>query len=319
VFKNIEAGKVREGTGEARQKRFSLKTKRPESLEIIEGKSKPSLGKKVTVDTVGQYFDNIISQEFGGPLDYNNKEAYDRAVDIATKEVEYQLKQANSGLDWYEEDVKKAFEDTEKVIPELKSASRRQLFTVVAAIMSPQTNARDNWFIAAKAFKHYIDTGVMPGENPDTGGLWQGGTQSANKKKQLDFLNNMLQQLGEEATVDWITGDHTVREVNEYRRIYGGMGPGVSGKATATASGFYAFGPKVGPFCSNLNGIYDVTVDKWMTRTFNRYFGTMVDGNGKIVDAPTEPQRRVVKKLVNEVAKNANVKNYQVQSLLWFF
>jgi len=317
VFKNIEAGKVKEGTGEARQKRFSLKT--TQSLEIVEGKSKPDLGKKVTVDTVGQYFDNIVAQEFGGPLDYNNKEAYDRAVGIATKEVEYQLKQANSGLDWYEEDVKKAFEDTEKVIPELKSESKRQLFTVVAAIMSPQTNARDNWFIAAKAFKHYIDTGTMPGENPDTGGLWQGGTQSANKKKQLDFLNNMLQQLGEEATVDWITGDHTVRELNEYRRIYGGMGPGVSGKATDTASGFYAFGPKVGPFCSNLNGIYDVTVDKWMTRTFNRYFGRMVDANGKIVDAPTEPQRRVVKKLVNEVADNANVKNYQVQSLLWFF
>ena len=159
----------------------------------------------------------------------------------------------------------------------------------------------------------------MPGENPDTGGLWQGGTQSANKKKQLDFLNNMLQQLGEEATIDWITSEHTVRELNEYRRIYGGMGPGVSGKATDIESGFYAFGPKVGPFCSNLNGIYDVTVDKWMTRTFNRYFGRMVDANGKIVDAPTEPQRRVVKNLVNEVAKNANVKNYQVQSLLWFF
>ena len=319
VFKNIEAGKVKEGTGEARQKRFSLKTTEPESLEIIEGKSKPDLGKKVTVDTVGAYFDNIVAQEFGGPLDYNNKEAYDRAVGIATKEVEYQLKQVNSGLDWYEEDVKKAFEDTEKVIPELKSVSKRQLFTVVAAIMSPQTNARDNWFIAAKAFKHYIDTGTMPGENPDTGGLWQGGTQSANKKKQLDFLNNMLQQLGEEATIDWITSEHTVRELNEYRRIYGGMGPGVSGKATDIESGFYAFGPKVGPFCSNLNGIYDVTVDKWMTRTFNRYFGRMVDANGKIVDAPTEPQRRVVKNLVNEVAKNANVKNYQVQSLLWFF
>ena len=319
VFKNIEAGKVREGTGELRQKRFSLKTTKPESLEIIEGKSKPDLGKKVTVDNVGVYFDNIVAQEFGGPLDYNNKEAYDRAVGIATKEVEYQLKQVNSGLDWYEEDVKKAFEDTEKVIPELKNESKRQLFTVVAAIMSPQTNARDNWFIAAKAFKHYIDTGIMPGENPDTGGLWQGGTQSVNKKKQLDFLNNMLQQLGEEATIDWITSEHSVRELNEYRRIYGGMGPGVSGKATDTESGFYAFGPKVGPFCSNLNGIYDVTVDKWMTRTFNRYFGRMVDANGKIVDAPTEPQRRVVKNLVNEVAKNANVKNYQVQSLLWFF
>lgn len=61
------------------------------------------------------------------------------------------------------------------------------------------------------------------------------------------------------------------------------------------------------------------SVDKWMTRTFNRYFGTMMGADGKIIDAPTDPQRRAVKALVNEVAKNAGIKPYQVQSLLWFY
>lgn len=56
-----------------------------------------------------------------------------------------------------------------------------------------------------------------------------------------------------------------------------------------------------------------------MTRTFNRYFGTMMGADGKIIDAPTDPQRRAVKALVNEVAKNAGIKPYQVQSPLWFY
>jgi hypothetical protein len=52
-----------------------------------------------------------------------------------------------------------------------------------------------------------------------------------------------------------------------------------------------------------------------MTRAFNGYFGTMVGAAGKIMDAPTEPQRWAVKATVNEGAKNAGIKPYQVQSL----
>ena len=321
VFEKIEAGEAgKRLKGESdNQQRFSLKTTQPKSLQIFSKKEKAKLGKKVTVEDVGKYFDDAVAKEFGAPLDYNNKKDYERAVSIAIAEVKNQLKQAKSGLNWYEEDVKEAFLYTEKIIPQLQDPVKRQLFTIIAGIMSPQTTAKENWVIAAEAFKHYIDTGVIPSTNPENGKLWMGGLTSANKKKQLDFLNNMVQQLGEEPTVNWITSDHTVSELNEYRRIYGNLGPSVAGKATDTASGFYAFGPKIGPFVANLNGIFDVTVDAWMTRTFNRYFGTMIGKDGKIFDAPTEPQRRVIKNLVNEVAKNAKIKNYQVQSLLWFF
>jgi hypothetical protein len=45
----------------------------------------------------------------------------------------------------------------------------------------------------------------------------------------------------------------------------------------------------------------------------------MTDPNGKIIDAPTEPERRVIKSLINEVAKHEGIKNYQAQSVLWFY
>jgi hypothetical protein len=266
------------------------------------------------VDEVGAYLDSITGEK----LDWNDPKNLKQAVDKGVVEIKYMLSTQNNGLDWYEEDVAKAFEETAKKIPELKSETARRLFSTMSGIMSPQTNARDNWFIASKAFAHYVDTGVIPGNNPETGGLWQGGTTSLNKKKQLDMLDAMVRDMTEEGAVNWLFSTHTTRELNEFRKKYGNMGG--TGEALSLESlGLRAFGPKVGPFVMNLNGIYEITVDMWMTRTANRWFGQVVDGNKKIVDAPTEPFRRVVKELVKDIASSTGIKPYQVQSVLWFF
>ena len=270
--------------------------------------------KKPTVNDVGKYFDGLYAE----PLDFNNAEDFERAVKIAKEEVAYQLENERSGLDWYDQDVSKAFKETAKIIPELKKEKNQFLFSVMAGIMSPQTNPRDNWVIAAQNFQNYVKTGKISGVNPENGKLWQGGTQSINKRIQLDFLNNMIQDMGEKRTIDWLKESHTVKEINNFRQKYGNISSGIGGKMNDVVPALYAFGPKVGPFVSNINGIHDVTVDKWMTRTFNRYFGTMIK-DGEIVDVPTEQQRSAVKKLINEVAKDANIKPYQAQSLLWFF
>jgi len=317
IFGKIEEGKLKP-IKEIAPKEAAPEEAKP-SLRIVQGKETPEIEGKVTVDKVGKYFDDQIMAQFGRRLDYNNPQDFERAVKQAFEEVSYQIKQENSGLDWYEDDIKAAFKDTAKIIPALKKAENRVLFSVMAGIMSPQTTARDNWYIAAKAFEHYVDTKDIPGLNPENGKLWMGGTQSPNKKIQLEFLDRMVKDMGQTKALEWLMSDHTVKEINEFRSKYGNIKSGIDGKLTDVKPGLYAFGPKVGPFVSNINGIHDVTVDKWMTRTFNRYFGTMIGPDGKIIDAPTEPQRRAVKELVNKVAEDANVKPYQVQSLLWFY
>lgn len=289
------------------------------SLRIMRGQEVPEFEGRITVDKIGKYFDDKVKAEFGRSLDYNNPEDFARALKIANEEVDFQLKQEKSGLDWYEDDVRLAFEDTAKVIPKLDNAENRVLFSVIAGIMSPQTTARDNWFIAAKAYQHYVETGDVPGVNPESGKLWQGGTTSVNKRIQLEFLDRMIKDMGQAETVKWLLSDHTVKEINQFRQKYGNIKSGIDGKLNDVRRGLFAFGPKVGPFVSNLNGIHDVTVDQWMIRTFNRYFGTMIGPDGQIIDAPTEPQRRAVKDLVNKAAEDANIKPYQVQSLLWFY
>ena len=342
VFGQIERGELKAGTATQGDKRLSvLPGKAPEidpndvgnvvktspykdaGINVLNSQIAKT-SKALEIDGVGKLFDEAYLAEFKKRGDWRNPNDFNRAVAQAVEELKFQLRQSKSGLDWYEEDIAEAFKLTQRYIPSLKKPEKRALFSVIAGIMSPSTNARDNWVIATQAYQSYEKTGVLPGTNPATGGLWMGGLESANKKKQLDMLNAMLQPksrggLGEKAAVEWLQGSHTVAEITDFRAKYGGMGKSnVGGKATDILPGFTAFGPKVGPFVMNINGIHEVTVDVWMTRTFNRYFGQMMGADGKIIRAPTEPQRVAIKNLAVQAAQQLGIKPYQVQSVLWF-
>jgi hypothetical protein len=344
IFGKVEVGALKAGKAKGQaQAKLSLAAKAEEEINpndisrlVVDGPYANSALRVINsqiektsnplkVDDVGVLFDQAYLDEFKRKGDWKNSEDLQQATAQAVTELSRQINQAKSGLDWYDEDIAEAFKLTQKYIPSLKKPEKRALFSVVAGVMSPSTNARDNWVIAAQAYQHYEKTGTMPGTNPATGGLWQGGLESANKKKQLDMLNAMLQPkskggLGEKGAIEWLQGEHTVAEINDFRAKYGGMGKSsVGGKMSDIIPGFTIFGPKVGPFVMNINGLHEVTVDVWLTRTFNRYFGQMIGPDGKMLRAPTEPQRVAIKKLVNDSAKEVGIKPYQVQSVLWFF
>ena len=318
--------KASEGMGDVGMQFAQRKAKEPDSnvqlpdaateTTAIDIRKGPQLtgNQRMDIREVGAYFDRIT-----GKRDWNDPAEQQRAIVQLVAEVKYQMDQAKSGLDWYEEDIKSAFSITQKIIPSLKSETKRQLFSVVAAIQSPGTKANLNWQIAAEAFQHYEKTGTIPGSNPKNKKLWAGGVRAANKKKQLNMLDAMVKDIGEDKAVEWLFSEHTVKELNDARKKWGNLGPGVDGKADDMKLGMFAFGPKVGPFVANINGIYELTIDMWATRTFNRYFGQMLDEGGTIVDSPTEPQRRVIKEIFNAAAEQVGIKPYQVQSVIWFF
>ena len=106
--------------------------------------------------------------------------------------------------------------------------------------------------------------------------MWQGETASPIKKKQLEVLNAIIQAIGEPAATDCLFNEHTVKEWNAARKKWGNMRPGVDGKAADMWLGLREFGSKIGPFVMNINCIHAVTVDIWMNRTFNRWYGSML-------------------------------------------
>ena len=71
-----------------------------------------------------------------------------------------------------------------------------------------------------------------------------------------------------QATLDWINSDKTKKEIDAMRKEagYGPQGK-IKGGMNAVVPGIQMFGPKVGPFYLNLNGIKEVTVDLWASRT----------------------------------------------------
>ena len=83
--------------------------------------------------------------------------------------------------------------------------------------------------------------------------------------------------------------------------------------------GAYAFGAKVGPFLTNLNGLKEKTADLWFSRLYNRHRGETIL-NGQVIDAPRSfEERATMKRIIDDIAKQTGLQDYQVQSALWFY
>lgn len=282
--------------------------------------SKNPLGKKQnTIEEIGAHFDALIRDQFGGALDFKNPEHFARAVKMVTQEFQYQITQSRTGLDWYSGDIKQAYELSTRLIPELNDESHRQTYSIVAAILSPATQANENWVHAIDAYRHFVETGLVPEADPNTGAAWS--LYGKNNAKAIAHLNFMIAERGREGATEWLLTEHTIAELRAERMRSGVFKtPAVPGKKGNTQLGVYLFGPKVGPFALNLNGIdTEVTVDKWLTRTFLRQFGLLVNKQGQLQDSPSEPERRAIKLLVRNVAKSEGYSHSQVQAVLWFF
>ena len=141
----------------------------------------------------------------------------------------------------------------------------------------------------------------------------------------------MINKLGVAGTLEWVTSDKTKKEIDAMRKEagYGPQGK-IKGGMNAVVPGIQMFGPKVGPFFLNLNGIHEVTVDLWASRTVRRHTGGLLDpiydpNNKKsaaelvLIDAPTELERPTMKNLFARVGENLGVTPQAAQAILWAY
>jgi len=125
-------------------------------------------------------------------------------------------------------------------------------------------------------------------------------------------------------TITWINSSKTKAEIDAMRKEagYGPQGK-IKGGKNAVVPAIQLFGPKVGPFYMNLNGIHEVTVDLWASRTVRRHTGGLLadpklEGSG-LVDAPTELERPTMKALFTRVGENLGVTPQSAQAILWAY
>lgn len=260
---------------------------------------------------------NERTQKLAGQAKARESEKLERAIAAGVPEAEYQLKQPNSGKDWYKGDIAKMEGSVQKMYPETKKPEYMTLFKTILGITSQGNNPNVNFKHADPIFGEYLKNGKIPVTQPN--GINWPGTLGENYKLPLGRLQGMLEEMGVKGASKWLLSKHTVGEINQWSQDHG-FNANVSGPKDAQVYGMEIFGPKIGTFILNQHGIQEkVTKDLWFSRTWNRWMGTMLE-NGEVVDAPrNDAERETMDKAVGILANKLGMEPMDVQATLWYY
>ncbi len=311
------------------------------ALSTVKFREKPPKKFK-GIKALGKFFDDKVKKS--DPLEKN---AYNRALDSADKEIKYQLDKQNTGVGWYDTDVAEMFQDLQEKIPSLQTQDNKDLFTIIVGITSPQTTPTENVVKAARVYSYYEKFGALAIKQP--GNELNFGRTTITQ--QLSLLQYLLDTKGKEGTVDFLNSTHDVRDLDKVLQQsgaakYGSQFTDGSGRklnysanskiAGATRPrnqrnevlGSYLFGNKIGSYYLNISGVADkegdaVTKDLWAARSFYRQFGQVVDNTKSAEDglkaAFLPIHRETGDKFFRELGKRNDLSAKDAQAVLWFY
>jgi hypothetical protein len=259
----------------------------------------------------------------------NAKTMTDRAQKIAEDEAKYQLAQGKTGTEWYTTEMKDHDAALQGMRPELAGGEtldsvpghpvKLSLFKAAEAVLSSGQKPYGNFKAAVKAWDAYNETGKFPRLNPATGKSW-GPRGEAAYGNALDMINKLVADKGEKGAAEWLLTDHPVSELKELNST-------TKGKKTDMRPGAIILGEKRGPFMQNLHGIESAfTADMWVSRTWNRWMGTMEFGKDKEgvdeikSDSPRNgAERDLMKQSFEGTAKKLGLTTSSLQAVLWYY
>jgi len=191
-------------------------------------------------------------------------------VQVATADAFTALETNPNAVGWYNEKVTKALRIMSLVHPEVATDPQAKFaFTWAMAVTSNGLKVDKNFELAERAYRAFKETGRMPTD-------FGAGTAQIAINEGLDLYNRLVDQYGIERVMSFMTTRTTVKEVEEF------TGKNVSGEnLTTEVYGAAALGPKIGNgFFANLYGHFEqLTMDRWLMRTWGRWTGTLVEEN----------------------------------------
>ena len=256
-------------------------------LQILSGTSFIANVKKLVTPGKTKIPDILEFLDKGAKRDIFNDNDYKAMLEEGVQEINYQLGQEVTGVGWYDDGVKKAMDIAEKINPKFANdPNLKDLVVFTTAISSSGVSVGSDFKVALQVADIFADTGQLPLKNPNTGKGWT--VRGTNLAKQLNLANNYIQANGLDAFLEFLHTEMTGREINEFRKEYGDLGPSSGLKMDKKYKGGHrAFGPKIGEFMANLYGTDDNNVtDMWNIRGMNRLMGGkmyMRDSEGKIM------------------------------------
>jgi hypothetical protein len=317
------------------------------------------LGDKVGVTDIAEFLQLQQLDRIGRPLDIFDPTDQKQVIDMLTGDVRWQLKQIDTGVGWYDRTMDEFFYRAEAYLghwthtptgwamaPRMDLLSHKILMTAILGALSVGNKAHVNARDALDAMEMFYETGQVP--TTQRGGRWDPkGWYSKEKGKtiyvekgwpgqdaveagaRMAFLNFLVQEKGVDGAAEFLVDEHLVRDLRNIRGKSGVWNVGgVSWHGVKDyASGSYVFGPKLGAFIRNLNGIDDVTVDVWATRSIGRLTGQLIGDlpsydrdNNKMTRAPgSRKYWEAMKHIYTEVGKRTGLSARDAQAVAWYF
>ena len=292
---------------------------------------------KVKLNNILEYLENPNKRSI------TNQKDFDEMVIEAEEEIANQLKQQETGVDWYDGDIAKTMSLLDEVNPKFKdNGDAKDLVAFMTAIFSSGTGVGQDIKTAVQLVDHYLNTGKIVSKNPFNTygpkddvvkkGLKKVGdpkswTRQTNEKALL-FADAFIQDQGLSKFLEYIQKPTTRREASKLAEKYGLKK--FEGRKDDPIVGANLFGPKIGKFMKNLMGIEgdENVADIWFTRMMNRRQGKMFftpqsgqfKGQRLPIDQPqTVAEREAYDNFVNTIANKQGKNNRDIQAILWYF
>jgi hypothetical protein len=215
-------------------------------------------------------------------------------VRVAVADAITALRTNPNAVGWYNEKVTKALRLVSLVHPEIATDPRAKFaFTWALAVTSNGLEVNKNFQLAERVYREYKQTGQMPTNV-------QAGQAQIAINASLGLFNDLVAKYGIDAVEQFMTTKTTVKEVMAYTN------KNVSGEnLTTEVYGAAALGPKIGNgFFANLYGHFEqLTMDRWLMRTWGRWTGTLLDDNRSNIATKRKQLASMIKSMSSDDKK----------------
>jgi len=221
--------------------------------------------------------------------DDQSPEAAKKIAGWMAEEVMFEMQNPEqSGVGWYSYKFQAALDIFAKEFPELATdQDARDTFTALIAITSDGQKVIPNFQQAVGIYRAMKANGQFVAD--------QGTQRQASVDNNLAKIQEMHDTLGPAAMREFLLGEMTVSELKKKAKESGLAFSSSYKSDVKLPMAAVLFGPKLGAFYANLMGADGyLTMDRWWSRTFNRYRGTILtragqpglDGFKKLIDQP---------------------------------
>jgi hypothetical protein len=209
-------------------------------------------------------------------------------VRMALADGKTALRTNANAVGWYREKVTKALRLVSLIHPEISTDPKAKFaFVWALAVTSNGLKVDKNFELAEEVYETYKATGKMPTD----AGI---GTAAGPINKSLGLYDKLIEKYGYDALEQFMTTLQKAGDVESF------TGQKVSGEnKTTMVYGAAALGPKIGNgFFMNLYGHFEqLTMDRWLMRTWGRWTGTLIEDNS----AQVKIKRKALKDLIKSL------------------